>query len=228
MATSITGQLTAEDLLRLDSRGVKGELIRGVLCPHDINPRPWDDPSTEFPGILTVEDFDRISEDGVRRELRDGILFDTAPLDARDRDAARNLESRIQNYVLSRQLGWVGGIGTGVLFARNPDTIRAPHILYVSTANLPADRGQKGFIEAFPELVCEIITPEDYQCTVFDRTNMWLRHGVIMVVEVYPAERAVMLHRRDVPFVTLTGDDALDGGDVLPGFSLPLSEIFDV
>ena len=56
---------------------------------------------------------------------------------------------------------------------------------------------------------------------------MWLSRGVQVAVEVYPAERAVMIHRRDVPFVTLTGDDVLDGGDVLPGFSLPLSEIFD-
>ena len=49
MATSVTGQLTAEDLLRLDSQGVKGELIRGVLCQHDKTPRTWDQPSPHFP-----------------------------------------------------------------------------------------------------------------------------------------------------------------------------------
>ena len=227
MATSVTGQLTAEDLLRLDSRGVKGELIRGVLCQHDINPRPWDYPSAAYPGVLTAEDFDRISQDGIRRELLYGNLFDTPPLDDKHKNAAGNIESALRGYVLPRQLGWVRGMGTGVLIERNPDTIKAPNIFYAPFADFPYALGTEKYIEAVPAWVCQIITPEDYQCTVFDRTSFWIRHGVKVVVEVYPAERAVMLHRKDVPFVTLTGDDALDGGDVLPGFNLPLSEIFD-
>ena len=227
MATSVTGQLTAEDLLRLDSRGVKGELIRGVLCQHDIKPRPWDDPSPEFPGDLTAEDYDRISQDGIRRELLSGKLFDTAPLDAKHISAARRLEGGLRRHVLPRRLGLVRGIGTGVLIERNPDTVKAPHILYVPASALPEDPGNRKYIETIPAWVCEIITPEDYQCKVFDKTEMWLRLGVLMVVEVYPAESAVMVHRSGVPFVTLTGNVALDGGDVLPGFSLPLSEIFD-
>ena len=48
-----------------------------------------------------------------------------------------------------------------------------------------------------------------------------------MALEVRPSERALMVHRPGAPSVTLTGDDVLDGGDVLPGFTLPLSEIFD-
>ena len=228
MATSVTGQLTAADLLELDSRGVKGELIRGVLCQHDIKPRPWDYPSTEFPGELTAEDFDRVSRDGIRRELLSGKLFDTAPLDARHISAARKLESGLRRYVLPRRLGSVRGIGTGVLIKRNPDTVKAPHILYVPATALPEGLDNRKYIETVPAWVCEVITPEDYQCAVFDKTNMWLSLGVLMVVELYPAERAVMVHQSGVPFVTLTGDDVLGGGDALPGFNLPLREIFDV
>lgn len=78
-----------------------------------------------------------------------------------------------------------------------------------------------------PELVVEIDSPSDTQQAVNDKTLMWLSLGVLMVVEVYPVERAIMVHRSGIPAVTLTGDDALDGGDVLPGFTLPLGEIFD-
>ena len=226
MATSVTGQLTAEDLLVLDSRGVKGELIRGVLCQHNIKPRPWDYPSAAFPVDLTADDFDRISQDGIRRELRRGTLFDTAPLDENHQIAATNIEKGLRHFVLPRQLGWVRGIGTGVLLERNPDTIKAPHILYVPVTVLPEDPESRNYIETIPAWVCEVITPQDYQCTVFDKTEMWLRVGVLMVVEVYPAERAVMIHRSGLPFQTLTGNDALKGGEVLPGFTLPLSEIF--
>ena len=228
MATSVTGQLTGKDLLELDSRGVKGELIRGVLCLHSIEPRAWDYPSTEFPGELTAEDFDRINRDGIRRELLDGKLFDTPPLDEKHMGAARRVESGLRQHVLPRQLGVVRGIGTGVLVERNPDRVRAPHILFVPAASLPEYPEHKQYFETIPAWVCEIVAPADYQCTVFDKTEMWLRLGVLMVVEVYPAERAVMIHRRGQPFVTLTGDDVMDGGDVLPGFSLPLNEIFEV
>ena len=68
--------------------------------------------------------------------------------------------------------------------------------------------------------------PSDKQEAVNDRTLMWLSLGVLIVVEVYPAERAVMVHGSGVPADTLTGDDVLEAGDLLPGFTLPLSEIF--
>ena len=77
-------------------------------------------------------------------------------------------------------------------------------------------------------MVVEIVSPSDRQEAVNDKTLMWLSLGVLMVVEVYPAERALMVHRPNTTAVTLTGEDALDGGEVLPGFRLPLSEIFDV
>ena len=57
---------------------------------------------------------------------------------------------------------------------------------------------------------------------------MWLDHGVSMVLEVHPATRTVMVHRPNVSAVSLTGGDELEICDVLPGFSLPLREIFDL
>ena len=89
------------------------------------------------------------------------------------------------------------------------------------------DDQSDGYLEVAPELVVEIISPNDSQDEVDKKTRMWLRLGVLMVVEVYPRRRAVAVHRPSDSPVTLTGDDVLDGGEVLPGFSLPLSEIFD-
>ena len=106
--------------------------------------------------------------------------------------------------------------------------VREPDVYYVSAERLPLGVRVQGYLEVMPELVVEIVSPSDRQEAVNDKTTMWLAHGALMVVEVYPAERAVMVHRPGIPAVTLTGDDALDGGDVLPGFTLPLSEIFDV
>ena len=131
------------------------------------------------------------------------------------------------NFVIPNRLGQVGGTDGGVLIQRNPDAVREPDLYFVSAERLALDDKSDGYLEVMPELVVEIVSPSDRQEAVNDKTLMWLSHGVLMVVEVYPAERAVLVYRPDAPALTLTGDDVLDGGDVLPGFSLPLSEIFD-
>lgn len=184
MATATTEPLTAEDLLRLSSEGVKGELIRGVLC-------------------ATVS----VGKVHARIAMRMG--------------------SELDHHVRRHRLGQVGGSDGGVLIQRNPDTVREPDVYFVSAERLPLDDDSDGYLEVPPELVVEIVSPSDRQEAVNDKTLMWLGLGALMVVEVYPAERAVMVHQPGVPAVTLTGDDALDGGDVLPGFRMPLSEIFN-
>lgn len=105
--------------------------------------------------------------------------------------------------------------------------MREPDVYFVSAERLPLDDDSDGYLEVPPELVVEIVSPSDRQEAVNDKTLMWLGLGALMVVEVYPAERAVMVHQPGVPAVTLTGDDTLDGGDVLPGFRMPLNEIFN-
>ena len=184
MASAITKLLTAQDLLRLSSQGVRGELIRGVLCET----------------VSVGEEHGHIA----------GIFI-----------------TYLNLHIRAQRLGRTGGTDVGVMVGRNPDTVREPDVYYVSAERLPLDLRVQGYLEVIPELVVEIISPNDTQQSVNDKPVMWLSHGVLMVVEVYPSERAVMVHRPCTPAATLTGGDVLDGGDVLPGFTLPLSEIFD-
>ena len=185
MATAKSKLLTAEDLLRLNSQGVKGELIRGVLC-------------------------ETVSVGKVHAYI------------------AGNIIASFHAHARRNRLGRVGGTDGGVLTERNPDTVREPDVFYVSNERLAFDDQSEGYLSVIPELVVEIVSPNDSPREVNDKTQMWLAHGVLMALEVYPAERAVMVHRPGRPAVTLTGDDALDGDDVLPGFTLPLRDIFDL
>ena len=228
MATATTTPLTAEDLLRLSSEGVKGELIRGVLCEPKTELMPGERMATATTELLTAEDLLRLSSEGVKGELIRGVLCETVSVGMEHTFIAGNMMAPLHTHVRRSRLGRVGGTDGGVLIQRNPDTVREPDIFFVSAEKLPLDAKVQGYLEVVPELVVEIVSPSDRQEAVNDKTLMWLGLGVLMVVEVYPAERAVMVHRPGVPAVTLTGDDALDGGDVLPGFRLPLREIFDV
>ena len=230
MARALTKKLTAEDLLRLSNQGVKGELIRGVLSESKKELRPGErmaTATTDKTKLLTAEDLLRLSSQGVKGELIRGVLCETVSVGKVHARIAIRIGGEFDRHVRHHRLGQVGGSDGGVLIQRDPDTVREPDVYFVSAERLPLNDQSDGYLEVAPELVVEIVSPSDREQEVNDKTLMWLSLGVLMVVEVYPAERAVMVHRPGVPAVTLTGDDALDGGDVLPGFSLPLSEIFD-
>ena len=178
--------------------------------------------------LLTAEDLLRLHSQGVKGELIDGVLHETVSVGEEHGHIAGIFITFLNIHIRPRRLGRAGGTDVGVLIGRNPDTVREPDVYYVSAERLPLDVRVRGYLEVMPELVVEIVSPSDTQEAVNGKTRMWLAHGALMVIEVYPEEQAVMVHRPGVPAVTLTGDDALDGGDVLPGFSLTLSEIFDV
>ena len=79
-----------------------------------------------------------------------------------------------------------------------------------------------------PDLVVEIISPNDRPVPVFDKAQMWLRHGVRLVWITDPEARTITALPQSGPARTYTEDDTLDGGEVLPGFTCPVSDIFEV
>ena len=228
MATATTTPLTAEDLLRLSSEGVKGELIRGVLCEPKTELMPGERMATATTELLTAEDLLRLSSEGVKGELIRGVLCETASVGMEHTFIAGNMMAPLHTHVRRSRLGRVGGTDGGVLIQRNPDTVREPDIFFVSAEKLPLDAKVQGYLEVVPELVVEIVSPSDSPTEVDEKIRMWLDLGVSMALVVRPATQTIILHRPGAPAVTLTGEDVLDGGDVLPGFRLPLREIFDV
>ncbi len=185
MATAKQGLLTADDLLHLDSQGVKGELIRGAL--HET-----------------------VSAGGIHTEIAGALIL------------------ALGTYVRPRRLGRVGGTDGGVLLERNPDTVREPDVFYISAEKLPLDVRVRGYYEVVPDLVAEIMSPSDTLAEFNGKIQMWLDFGVGLVLAVFPETRTAAVHRPNRPAANLGYGDTLDGGDVLPGFSCPLKDIFDL
>ena len=177
--------------------------------------------------LLTADDLLRLYGHGVKGELIKGVLYETVAAGRTHARIAGRIITAFNVHVLPRRLGEVGGTDGGVLIEQDPDTVREPDVYFVSAGRLPIDDQSDGYLEVMPDLVVEIVSPNDRDRDVREKTGMWMEHGVSTVLEVRPATRSILVHRPGVPAVTLTGDDVLDGGDVLPGFSLPLSEIFD-
>ena len=104
--------------------------------------------------------------------------------------------------------------------------MREPDIAFFSAEKMPLDADIPGYAEVAPDLVVEVGSPTDTRRSLNDKALMWLRYGVRLVWVVHPDTRTVDVHREGVPVAALTASDALDGADILPGFSCPVSEVF--
>lgn len=127
--------------------------------------------------------------------------------------------------MLDRGLGKISMAETGFLVSRAPDTVRAPDLAFVSKARLPTER-VTGWGTVIPDLVVEVVSPSDRATEVREKVEDWLRAGVRLVWVVYPSVRTVDVYRPGSDVRVLGEADVLEGEDVVPGFSLPVRQIF--
>ena len=177
MTTTKQELLTADELLRLYSRGVRGELIRGVLCK-------------------TMS---------VGQEHGEIVL---------------NLGARLWIFVDAQKLGRLVASDSGVWLEHDPDTVRDHR------EKIPPGVRVTGYSETVPDLVVEVHSPSDSMREVHDKARMWLSYGVRLVWVVHPDTRTVDVHHQEQSVSTLNEEDALDGMDVLTGFSCAIGDLF--
>ena len=82
-----------------------------------------------------------------------------------------------------------------------------------------------GAFHGAPDLAVEVISPTDRLTRVMDKTQDWLEHGSRMVIVVNPRNRTVQVYTSD-GVIELTEADTLGGGDVVPGWTMPVADIF--
>ena len=178
--------------------------------------------------LLTADDLLRLHSEGVRGELIRGVLHQTVAAGLEHGKIAVNMSILVGSFVKPARLGWVIASDAGIRLEREPDTVREPDLAYISAEKLPLDTPVPGYAEVVPDLVVEIISPNDRYVAVHDKAQMWLRFGVRLVLLVDPDARTVTVMPHDGPPQTLTDADTLDGGDVLPGFACAVRDIFDL
>lgn len=101
-----------------------------------------------------------------------------------------------------------------------------PDVGFVRTERLPEGFDDGGFLRVAPALVVEIIAPSDRMVEVLAKVVIWLEAGTSLVWLVNVVAQTVTVYVPDGDLQVLTVEDTLDGGDLLPGFSLPVRDIF--
>ena len=177
------------------------------------------------PTLQTAKDLECLSAQGYHYELIAGALHERNYLSGLQGSAAARLSLYAGKAIMDGDLGGTFAAGTGFLVARNPDTILAPDFAFVAKDRLPSPL-PNGYVAIVPNIVLETRSPNDTQKEVADKVARWLELGVKLVWEINPQTRILTVHRAGESPRALTEADTLDGGDVLPGLSVPVARLF--
>ena len=178
------------------------------------------------PGSATVQDVVQVRDrDRWLCELVDGTLVEK-PAGYAESMLAVAIVGYLRSVVLPRNLGLVTGeSGMMQLFA---GLVRIPDVAYASWARIPGGRVPAEPVPHLaPDLAVEVLSESNTSREMARKRTEYFRAAVRLVWEVDPRARTVAVYvRDDAPIAVLTEDQTLDGGDVLPGFTLPLRELF--
>jgi len=175
---------------------------------------------------MTADELLAMPDDGYRYELVEGELRRMSPAGDEHGQVGMELAIPLGSHVKKNKLGKLYLAETGFLIRTNPDTVRAPDIAFVRMERIKQTPGIKGYRVGAPDLAVEVVSPGDTVNEVEDKIAEWLEGGARMVWVVSPKLHTVTVYRSLTDIVTLTAKDKLDGGEVVPGFQMNVTEIF--
>ena len=158
-----------------------------------------------------------------RSEVINGEEIELMPPGFDHGEYAGDIYMALRLFVRAHTLGRVS-TEAGFVLERDPTIVRSPDVSYVEAVRLEGVDTSK-WIEGAPTLAVEIVSPGDLWSEVEDKVALYLRCGTRVVWIVDPATKTVQV-RHDGDVHIFRQNETLDGGDMLPGFRLPLPEIF--
>jgi Uma2 family endonuclease len=172
--------------------------------------------------LMTAEELAAMPDDGNRYELVNGELIAMAPSFARHGMIAGAIAVSLGHHVKTNRLGAVLVADAGFVLTRGPDTVRAPDAAFVRKGRAIED----AFLSGAPDLAVEVLSSGDRAKQVQAKVGDYLRAGARMVIVIDPRTETAVVHTA-ASTTRLSIDDTLDGGDVVPGWRLPLRELFE-
>lgn len=217
--TPATAEPEAEQELTLDPTVADVLAALGDIPPHRLI---W------LPRPATEDDVLRCCDREPKRlvELVDGFLVEKA-MGNRESLFAITLGTYLFTFVRQRKLGVVGA--PDAIMRLRAGLIRLPDLYFTAWASLPSDTAHLRPIADYPpDLVVEIISESNTPREIERKRQEYFTAGSKLMWVVDPEARTVAVYtgRTGNPTV-LSATDTLDGGAVLPGFTLPLADLFD-
>ncbi|MBI3970851.1 MAG: Uma2 family endonuclease [Chloroflexi bacterium] len=177
--------------------------------------------------LMTAADLARLPDDGFHRyELAKGVLITMAPPGYGHGSTASQIAYLLRRGLEDLAIGGEVVVEAGFQLAADPDTVRGPDVAYVSAERLLAPADRAGYFPGAPDIVVEIVSPNDTAAEVLEKVQEYLPAGSRLVWVVESRTRTVTVYRPDGSAQVLRETDTLTGEDVLPGLSVPVRNIF--
>ena len=191
-----------------------GEVLAGRILVHPT------------PGTATVADVVALHDREKRLcELVDGILVEKA-MGFLESSLAGVLIQLLRNFLDVHRLGVVAGEGGMIRLA--PNLVRIPDVSFISRDQFPEGRvGREPVPSLSPTLAVEVLSPSNTEAEMDRKLLDYFAAGSKLVWYLDPADRSVRVYTSPRDFTKLDESRTLDGGEVLPGFRLPVREWFE-
>ncbi len=178
-------------------------------------------------GLMTAEELLRLPRGTWRYELLQGELRQMTPAGHTHGKVAARVAARLGPFVEAHGLGEVYAAETGFILRRAPDTVRAPDAAFVRAARLAAmNLSPEGYFPGAPDFAVEVISPSDTDREVTAKNADWLDSGCLAVLVIDPAVRTARLLRPGCAPQVFGPAGVVTVDDLLPGWSLPLEDLF--
>ncbi len=171
---------------------------------------------------LTVAEFLELPEKpGVKRELWEGVVFEMGAAHVEHEIVKSNFVHELVAYLLGNP---IGRVLSETMFVLSETDSMIPDVSLLLLARLRQAEPGKNF-QGAPDLAIEVVSSES-AADLEHKVRAYLKHGAQLVWVAFPRERVVHVYDRAGNARVLVENAALDGGELLPGFELPLERVF--
>lgn len=174
--------------------------------------------------LLTGEELAQMSH-VTTGELVKGVYIEKMPTGYLHGIIENVIASLLFLFVRENPSGHVMTGEVGIYTGREPDTVRAADIAYISFERLQKVRS-RSFLDVAPELIVEVLSPDDRWRDVHIKLAEYFAVGVQQIWVVDPHLEQIHVYNSLDDVIRLTSTDELTGENILPGFQVTLSDIF--
>jgi Uma2 family endonuclease len=176
--------------------------------------------------LWTAEDLLDFQNSPWQHELIHGVLYRMPPTGDEHGYLAGNFFGWLFQHVKINQLGELFAAETGYVVQTNPDSVIAPDCSFISKNRWSTDQLSGKYLRTAPDLVAEVVSPNDRPREVQEKVERWLQFGVRAVVVIDPKSQTVTVNSPSQQKILYGPDDTMDLNFVVPGFTLPIHRIF--
>ena len=179
-----------------------------------------------FPGTATEADYLELVNQDIACELVNGVIVEK-PMAYPESLIAAYLNGMIFQYLLVHPLGLLSGEKGTIRFAVKQQ--REPDVAFTSWDRFPpGDVPTDAISSVIPNLCVEVLSPSNSRQEMQIKRDVYFKAGVELVWMIDPDSETVDVYFSVTDLVTWTTHDTLNGGSVLPGFSIPVATLFTV